>query len=86
MTCGKPLSIPSSTQELTNPHLLPYVVSSLQWEVSHFVWTLGKISDLRTLLKSLDGMFKVITDLDTIRKGFYSLQQRPHETVTQFGV
>ena len=68
------------------PPLLPYVVSSLQGEVGCFIWTLGEISDLRALLKSLDGISKVITDLDTIRKGFYSFQQGPHETVTQFGV
>ena len=71
---------------VNKPHLLPYVVSSLQGEVGRFVWTLGEISNLRSLLKSLDGIFKAITDLDTMRKGFYSLQQGPHETVTKFGV
>ena len=45
-----------------------------------------EVKDLKALLKSLDGIFKVITDLDTMRKGYYSLQQGSLETVTQFGV
>ena len=68
------------------PHLVPYVVSFLHGEVDRFIWTLGKVSDLWSLLKSLDRIFKLIADQDTMRKSFWSLQQGPHEVVTQFGV
>lgn len=70
----------------TDQHLLPYTFLSLTGDVGKLALTLGEDKTLNELIQSLDETNKVISYLDNMKKGFYSLQQGSHETVTQFGV
>ena len=51
MTCGKDIVNSFLNTGANEPLLLPYIVSSLQGEVGHFIWTLGEITDLRAPFK-----------------------------------